>query len=113
VFFIGGICRKEPPTPYKWPNMGNAKYEKWHKEAGLCVKCPEPATHGVSCRKHWLAKKVRDRRSREKMRVILIAQGLCGQCRAPLEPEVDEDTKCCQNCREHVGRVNERRGNYK
>ena len=91
---------------------GNLKYRAKHREVGLCIKCPERATHGEFCRKHWLDKNDRDRRRRAKLRIERGLAGLCRDCGRVLDPESDGDSSRCINCGSHEHR-HERKGNMK
>jgi len=51
----------------KWVGSGQERYAKKHREQGLCVKCPRPAT-GRFCPRHRKQNRenVRAHRSRER-----------------------------------------------
>jgi hypothetical protein len=83
--------------------MGNAHTQRAARDrikrraAGTCIKCPNRATHGDKCRKHWEKYKVAQRKYRVKIIEKRRAAGLCTGCGIPLDPESDAKTHCC-NC---------------
>jgi hypothetical protein len=85
----------------------NRRYVQWHKEAGLCVKCPEPATHGDMCRKCWMKNKEIKIRYRRKLSEVRAKEGVCANCGVKLDPESDPKVTCI-NC--NMSRLRRERG---
>lgn len=73
------------------------KYQDWHRAAGLCVSCPEKATHGIKCRKHWLMNKRDKKKYRNKIKAQRRETGKCITCGITLDPEIDTGATCI-NC---------------
>ena len=96
--------------------MGNNKYKRKHKEAGLCLFCSEKVLPGyLYCRKHLLSKHESDARWYranidkkkkyfKKLKKGRIENNLCVECGVPLDPDIDSGVKRCLNCRHQVYR---------
>ena len=82
------------------------------KDAGLCVRCGRPATHGMYCYEDFIKQKRRAQKQAEKRRLETLERGnvrqyrlenhLCYHCGAPVE---DVNAKCCNACRERLGAI--------
>lgn len=79
-----------------------------HKDAGLCVRCGRPATHGLYCYEHSIRNKRRGQKQAEKDRRDALDRvnvndyrrenHLCCYCGAPIED--GNPTRACNACRE-------------
>lgn len=87
-------------------------YRDRHYESGLCVICPQRATHGDRCRKHWMLQKEYKRKYRVKLSKRRSESGLCLGCGGVLDVEIDDLFETCINCREQRLRP-ERGGNLR
>lgn len=89
----------------------DAEYKRKRRKRGICYYCRELAEPGKSaCEKHrishyWAGKKYRETHrarinSRERQRKKeRIKRGLCRDCSAPLNAELDTGFRTCLNCR--------------
>jgi DNA-directed RNA polymerase subunit RPC12/RpoP len=82
--------------------MSNAErrdsYIARHRAMGLCIKCPAVATHIYYCRKCWEKQKARQRKSRLARVPALALLGVCIDCGAKKDPEMDTEKLRCVNC---------------
>ena len=73
-----------------------------HKDAGICVLCNKPATHGVYCIDHWVvnARKNQERYRKKNpiKRSERTAYGLCYFCGKPAL----QGKKSCKECRDRI-----------
>jgi hypothetical protein len=77
--------------------LAKETYRNWHEAVGLCRECPERATHGNKCRKHWLMWKGYQRKHSSERIARYREEKKCTACGAPLDGEMDSPTKCI-NC---------------
>lgn len=70
-------------------------YEQRHRDAGLCVKCNQKATHGGLCQVH-LDKKHRNMKDWRRKKK---ESGECPRCGLPLHEEMDAECVACLTCR--------------
>jgi hypothetical protein len=87
-------------------------YKQRHRATGLCVACPEKATHGDRCRDHWMKQKIVKRRYRAGLSQRRTDAGLCIDCASPLDPDSD-GPRVCVNCGAHKRLKPERKGNLR
>jgi hypothetical protein len=87
-------------------------YKLRHSAAGLCIECPEKATRGNRCRKHWMINKATKRRYGERISNKRKEAGLCIDCARPLDAESDGESAVCINCTGQRLKP-ERGGNYR
>jgi len=100
-------ARANPETAQKQRDWHNSWYHQ-HKDAGLCVRCNKPATHGRNCYEHYIQmkryirnqteKRRRDALDRVNIRDYRRKNHLCCYCGAPIEE--GNPTQACDACRE-------------
>lgn len=99
------------PEYYKERQSLRREIYKQKKEAGICVRCRKPATHGLYCYEHSIEAKRRNRhraevRKEERHARGLIPDyrkenGLCFFCGKPIEPDnLKRGFLVCQRHRE-------------
>lgn len=91
----------------------NRERRKKRKESGICIDCSKPATHGLYCYEHMIARKKAKLRYLEKKRIermgiptawdIRKANHLCRMCGAPIED--DNPTLYCNACRRRQSEI--------
>lgn len=95
-------ARRYDPEKAKAYNQRRREIYREKKEAGICIRCRKPATHGLYCYEHYVGTKRREqintaRRKRENHERGLIPEyrrqnKLCLWCGRPALP----DLNCCQ-----------------
>lgn len=88
------------------------KKREEHKKNGICIDCSKPATHGLYCYEHMIARKKAglrhgEKRRRERMGIPTVldirkANRLCLRCGSPIED--GNSTFWCNACRERQSR---------
>nr|DAR00786.1 MAG TPA: transposase [Caudoviricetes sp.] len=89
------------------------KLRKEHKENGICIDCSKPATHGLYCYEHMIARKkaklrYNEKSRRERMGIPTVwdirkANRLCRLCGSPIED--GNDTLMCNACCKRMSKM--------
>lgn len=112
--------RANPELAQKLRDYHRARYHQ-HKDAGLCVACNKPATHGMYCYEHFVKDKRRIQKQTEKGRRDALDRvnvhnyrrenHLCCYCGAPVED--GNPTRACNTCRVKFGSYLQKNNGWK